>query len=85
MSAHLWAAYLVVNAAVFVMYAIDKFRSKRRRKRISEKDLLVAALAGPFGALAAMRLLGHKTRKNKFLLVPLFTVLHIAVIVLLFI
>lgn len=83
MSAYLWAAYLVVNAAVFLMYAFDKLRSKRRRRRTRERTLLAAALVGPFGALAAMRLFRHKTRKNKFLVVPVFVALHLIIIVLL--
>lgn len=84
MSAYFWAAYLVVNAAVFLMYSIDKFRSKRRRKRRTrERTLLAAALVGPFGGLAAMRLFRYKTRKNKFLVVPLFVALHLIIIVLL--
>lgn len=82
---YLWAAYGIVNAVVFLMYALDKMRSKKRRRRVQESTLLAAALAGPFGALAAMRLFRHKTRKIKFLLVPLFVVLHIVVIVLLLI
>jgi uncharacterized membrane protein YsdA (DUF1294 family) len=35
---------------------------------------------GPFGAFAGMRLFHHKTRKNKFLLVPAFLVIHFAII-----
>ena len=81
---YLWAAYGIVNAVVFLMYALDKMRSKRRRRRMRESTLLAAALAGPFGALAAMRLFRHKTRKTKFLAVPVFMALHLVIIVLLF-
>lgn len=84
MSAYLWAAYAAVNVAVLVMYGIDKFRSKRRKRRTRERTLLAAALAGPFGALAGMRLFRHKTRKTKFLAVPVFMALHLVIIVSLF-
>lgn len=80
---HPWAAYAAVNAIVFLMYGVDKLRSQRRRMRTRERTLLTAAAVGPFGALAAMRLFRHKTRKTKFLAVPLFVALHIVIIVLL--
>jgi uncharacterized membrane protein YsdA (DUF1294 family) len=65
-----------------MMYGVDKLRSKGRR-RTRERTLLAAALVGPFGALAAMRLFRHKTRKPKFFLVPIFLALHLVVVVLL--
>ena len=42
--------------------------------------LLALAFFGPFGALAAMKLFHHKTRKMKFYLVPLFTAFHLSII-----
>ena len=83
MNEYFWTAYAVVNIIVMAMYGIDKFRSKRRKRRARERTLLAAALVGPFGALAGMRLFRHKTRKTKFLLVPVFAALHLIAIVLL--
>jgi uncharacterized membrane protein YsdA (DUF1294 family) len=75
-------AYLVVNLAVLVVYATDKRRARLRQHRISERTLLLSALAGPFGALAGMSVFHHKTRKLRFVVaVPLFMVLHAAVFI----
>ncbi|HOB37641.1 MAG TPA: DUF1294 domain-containing protein [Methanomassiliicoccaceae archaeon] len=82
MTAYLWMPYVIINVVAFMMYGVDKLRSKGRR-RTRERTLLAAALVGPFGALAAMRLFRHKTRKPKFFLVPIFLALHLVVVVLL--
>lgn len=82
MTAYLWVPYAIINVVAFMMYGVDKLRSKGRR-RTRERTLLAAALVGPFGALAAMRLFRHKTRKPKFFLVPIFLALHLVVVVLL--
>lgn len=75
------AAYLFTNMIVFFLFALDKFRAQRSAWRIPERVLILAALAGPFGAAAAMLLLRHKTRKPLFfLLVPLFLVIHAGLI-----
>lgn len=78
-------ASAAVNLAVLALFGADKQRARRHSRRISERTLLFAALAGPFGALAGMRVFRHKTRKLRFIVaVPLFTALHAAVIIALF-
>jgi uncharacterized membrane protein YsdA (DUF1294 family) len=61
------------NAFVFGVYAWDKAAAKRGASRIRESTLIFLAFAfGAVGAILAMRLLRHKTRKLGFtLLVPL--------------
>ena len=76
-------AYLLMNLVVMIMYAFDKHRARTGGERISERALLIAALFGPFGALVGMRAFHHKTRKARFLLVPLFVVLHLVLFYLL--
>ena len=77
---------VVWNIIVFVAYASDKRRSYTRRRRISERALLfMAFMAGGMGALFAMLIMRHKTKKMAFkILVPLFFVLQILGILLLF-
>ena len=60
--------YLIgVNIIAFLLYESDKRRAQRHAWRIPEKTLLgVAALGGSVGALAAMSIFHHKTRKPKF-------------------
>jgi uncharacterized membrane protein YsdA (DUF1294 family) len=75
----LWilGAYLMANVAALVIYYADKRAASRMLRRVPERTLLIVALIGPFGALVAMRSFRHKTRKNKFLVVYLFALLHI--------
>jgi uncharacterized membrane protein YsdA (DUF1294 family) len=74
------AIYAILNGIVFCVYAYDKRKAKRNSRRTSEKRLLSLALIGPVGAYCAMNIFRHKTLKTKFLLVPAFMVLHLAVI-----
>ncbi len=71
---------VVVNLFAFVLYGIDKAKAKRGAWRIPEATLLLAAfLGGSLGALLGMELFRHKTKHAKFkILVPLFSILHIA-------
>ena len=58
---------LIINAAGFILMLVDKVKAKKNLWRIPERTLLtVAALGGSFGALLAMRLSRHKTRKDGF-------------------
>jgi uncharacterized membrane protein YsdA (DUF1294 family) len=63
------------------MFGVDKLRSKRGGWRVPESRLLLIALFGPFGAYAGMLLFRHKTRKIKFLLVPMFLLAQLSLIV----
>jgi len=67
---------LTVNIISLVAFGIDKLNSKKRGYRIRESNLLALAFFGPFGALAGMLFFRHKTRKIKFLLVPIFGILQ---------
>jgi uncharacterized membrane protein YsdA (DUF1294 family) len=72
--------YLLANLAALVAFFFDKKAAVKRSRRVPERTLLTVAAFGPFGALLVMRTLRHKTRKNRFLLVYLFALLHIMVI-----
>jgi uncharacterized membrane protein YsdA (DUF1294 family) len=73
--------YTLINGLVFFFYAHDKNKAKKNTWRTPENHLLILALIGPFGAFAAMLLLRHKTRKLKFRLVPVFAIIHIALLI----
>ena len=72
---------MIVNAFSLILFGIDKLRSIRGEWRIPESRLIFVAFFGPFGAYAAMLLFRHKTRKAKFLLVPIFLLIQIFLIV----
>jgi uncharacterized membrane protein YsdA (DUF1294 family) len=70
----------MANLLAFGAFALDKGKARRSAWRISENTLLALAFLGPAGGFCAMRLYRHKTHTIKFWLVPVFLVLHIAVI-----
>jgi uncharacterized membrane protein YsdA (DUF1294 family) len=72
---------IIVNCVALIIFGVDKRQSKKRGWRIPESRLLLAALFGPFGAYAGMLLFRHKTRKIKFLLVPIFLFIQVILIV----
>lgn len=87
-SAVLIAAYIIgINLITFVVYGRDKSQARRREWRTPESTLFILAIAGgSVGALLAMYLFNHKTRKRAFrfgipiiLLVQLFVILALVV------
>ena len=59
--------YLIASAIAFVAYALDKSAARNDKWRIQESTLHLFALLGGWpGALAAQRLLRHKSKKQSF-------------------
>jgi uncharacterized membrane protein YsdA (DUF1294 family) len=63
---------VIVNFISLAVFGIDKLNSKKGGWRVPESRLLLIAFFGPFGAYAGMLIFRHKTRKIKFLMVPIF-------------
>ncbi|MBP5473319.1 MAG: DUF1294 domain-containing protein [Bacteroidales bacterium] len=58
---------LITNVATFITYGIDKWKSKKSKRRIRETSLFVLALiGGSVGALLGMKVWNHKTSQKKF-------------------
>ena len=58
---------LAINALLFALMGIDKYKAKRGLWRIPEKTLfLTAALGGSIGGILGMKTFRHKTRHNSF-------------------
>jgi len=77
---------LLINLLGFILYGIDKAKSKRKgSRRIPERTLLwVARFGGGVGCWLGMMLFRHKTKHIRFMiLVPLWTVLWAVGVVLL--
>lgn len=56
-----------INLVAFGAFALDKRAALRGEWRIRESTLLgLAAIGGSVGAIAAQRILRHKTRKEPF-------------------
>jgi uncharacterized membrane protein YsdA (DUF1294 family) len=74
--------YFVLSLLTFIVYAWDKSSAKRGRWRTAESSLhLMGLLGGWPGALAAQRLLRHKSSKREFLRVFWATVLLNVVVI----
>jgi len=70
---------LFVNLLGFILFGFDKLRAVRRKWRVPEAVLLLAALVGGSpGCIAGMLLFRHKTRHTQFRLgLPLILVTHL--------
>ncbi len=75
--------FIIWNIIVFAMYGIDKNKSQKRKRRISEKTLILSAFfMGGTGALLGMRIFRHKTKHWEFKIgVPLLLLLNVTIIV----
>ena len=73
--------FLAVNLLAFALFGLDKWKAIHGRWRISERTLLLTAVAGGFlGAFMGMHCFHHKTRHKKFIYgVPAIGTLEIAV------
>ena len=74
---------LVINAATFIIYGIDKDKAKKAKWRISEATLLtMAAVVGSIGAWLGMKAWHHKTQHRKFKYgVPIILLIQIALMI----
>jgi len=68
---------IIINGISLAIFGVDKLKSKTGGWRVPESKLLLIAFFGPFGAFAGMLLFRHKTRKIKFLLVPIFLFIQV--------
>ena len=60
----------VISLLTFVSYGLDKHAARQKTWRVPERRLLLFGLAGgAAGALLAMQIFHHKTRKAKFWIV----------------
>ena len=71
---------IAVNVGSLLIFGFDKYKSVKGGRRVPESRLLIIAFFGPFGAFAGMLLFKHKTRKVKFVLIPIFLLVHIFII-----
>ena len=74
---------LVINAATFIIYGIDKDKAKKAKWRISAATLLtMAAVGGSIGAWLGMKAWHHKTQHRKFKYgVPIILLIQIALMI----
>ncbi|PIR04500.1 MAG: hypothetical protein COV59_00590 [Candidatus Magasanikbacteria bacterium CG11_big_fil_rev_8_21_14_0_20_39_34] len=58
---------VIINGITFFIFGLDKYKSRKKYRRISEKSLWIASLLGGSPtALFAMKFFRHKTKKTSF-------------------
>jgi len=74
--------YLItINIITFIIYGIDKYKSIKHKYRISENTLIILALlGGPFGAFLGMISFHHKTKKKKFIIIPIIMLIWVYIL-----
>lgn len=80
----LWIYLVIINIVTFIAFGMDKRAAVRGRWRTPEATLLgLSLIGGAAGALIAMHVFHHKTRKMVFAVgVPVMLVIHIVLIAL---
>ncbi len=70
----------LINLIAFLLYGIDKWKSRHAKWRITEARLLtVALLGGSLGAFLGMKIWHHKTLHPRFRYgLPLILIFHLA-------
>lgn len=70
----------LINLIAFLLYGIDKWKSRHAKWRITEARLLsIALLGGSLGAFLGMKIWHHKTLHPRFRYgLPLILFLHLA-------
>lgn len=73
---------LIINIITFIIYGIDKQKSKKNKYRISEATLIILAiLGGSLGAFFGMITFHHKTKKKKFIiLIPIIMLIWVYIL-----
>ena len=72
---------LAINLITFIIYGIDKYKSIKHKYRISEATLIILAiLGGPFGAFLGMIIFHHKTKKKKFMIIPVIMLMWVYIL-----
>ena len=83
---HIFTYLCIINAVGLLLMIVDKDLARKKRRRISEANLLTVAFAGgSLGSLIGMVMVRHKTKHAKFTIgIPIALCLHILLLVWLF-
>lgn len=67
------------NVLVFIIYGVDKYKAKHHRRRISENFMMgIMLFFGGLGGGLGMIAFNHKTRKTKFKITAIISLLILA-------
>lgn len=78
----------ILSISIISIFAVmlDKNAARKGKRRISENALMtLAAIGGGAAMYFSMRIIRHKTRKNKFMVgIPVIVMLEIAVLAIIY-
>lgn len=67
---------IIINITTFFIYCLDKFLAIKKKRRVSEYHLLTLSIfGGCFLGIISMFLVHHKTRKRKFIIINLLSII----------
>lgn len=67
---------LGINILAFLLYGLDKSLAKKKKYRVSEYSLLViSCFGGGIGGILGMKLFHHKTKKKKFWIINILSII----------
>ena len=74
--------FVIINFITFIVFAIDKVNAQEHRSRIKIVTLLgLSVIGGSIGALLAIYLLHHKTKKDYFTVgIPIIMIMQVIVL-----
>ena len=77
--------FLIISLVTAIITAIEKYKARKGRFRISEKALfLLAVMGGALSEYLTMRLIRHKTLHKRFMIgLPLIIILQLIAAILL--
>ncbi len=83
---YLFLYLLIISVISAIAVTVDKTAARNGERRISEKSLMtLAAIGGGVAMYITMRIIHHKTRKNKFMVgIPVIVMLEIAVVAIIY-
>lgn len=78
----IFGSLTIINIIAFLVYGLDKFKSKKGKWRIPEATLLLLAIiGGSIGAWLGIKVWHHKTMHKKFRYgIPIILVLQIGIV-----
>ncbi len=72
---------IVINILTFYMFMIDKYYAKHHKKRIPESHLIMLLfIFGLIGGYLSMKIFNHKTKKKKFKLALILSLISMFII-----
>ena len=71
----LYKYLIIINIISFISYTKDKYNAIKNKRRIKEKTLLLYTILGGISGVLAMIIFHHKTKKIKFWIINIISII----------